>query len=151
VAGSAVFPTSGHANSTLTIMALSKRLATHLRSRLPVTTQRERNCMNDPYFEGDLASYPHRPLLKEQSIRAIWVYRFGRRVLESKPGLARNVKLKLYWLAYRIIETVRGVGLALEAEIGPGLRIHHFGNVFVIPQVVLGRNCTLRQGITLET
>ena len=34
VASSAVFPTSGHANPTLTIVALAVRLATHLRLRL---------------------------------------------------------------------------------------------------------------------
>ena len=33
VAGSAVFPTGGFANSTLTIVALSLRLADHLKSR----------------------------------------------------------------------------------------------------------------------
>ena len=34
VAGSAVFPTSGYANPTLTIVALAIRLADHLRTRL---------------------------------------------------------------------------------------------------------------------
>jgi choline dehydrogenase-like flavoprotein len=33
VASSAVFPTGGHANPTLTIVALAVRLAQHLRSR----------------------------------------------------------------------------------------------------------------------
>ncbi len=37
VASSSVFPTSGHANPTLTIVALAVRLATHLRSLLPVS------------------------------------------------------------------------------------------------------------------
>jgi len=35
VAGSSVFPTSGYANPTLTIVALALRLADHLKARLP--------------------------------------------------------------------------------------------------------------------
>jgi choline dehydrogenase-like flavoprotein len=34
VAGSSVFPTSGHANPVLTMAALSVRLADHLKERL---------------------------------------------------------------------------------------------------------------------
>jgi choline dehydrogenase-like flavoprotein len=34
VAGSSVFPTSGYANPTLTIVALALRLADHLKGRL---------------------------------------------------------------------------------------------------------------------
>ena len=34
-------------------------------------------------------------------------------------------------------------------QIGPGLRIWHFGNIFIHEQVRLGANCTLRQGVTI--
>jgi choline dehydrogenase-like flavoprotein len=34
IAGSAVFPSAGHANPTLTIVALALRLAEHLRSAI---------------------------------------------------------------------------------------------------------------------
>jgi choline dehydrogenase-like flavoprotein len=34
VAGSSIFPTPGHANPTLMVVALSVRLADHLKSRL---------------------------------------------------------------------------------------------------------------------
>ena len=34
VAGGSVFPTSGHANPTLTIVALALRLADHMKERL---------------------------------------------------------------------------------------------------------------------
>ncbi|HET9379047.1 MAG TPA: serine acetyltransferase [Chthoniobacterales bacterium] len=103
----------------------------------------------DPDFIADLARYPNRPFLKEQSIWAIWVYRWGRRVFHRKPGLVRNVLLKLYWLLFRLVETATGISLPLEAQIGSGLRIHHFGNIFINSNVIIGRNCTLRQGVTI--
>jgi serine O-acetyltransferase len=105
--------------------------------------------LSDPDFESDLARYPPRPFLKEQSIWAISVYRFGRRVFKRKPGLLRNLQLKLYWLLFRLVETATGISLPLEAQIGPGLRIHHFGNIFINSNAIIGRNCTLRQGVTI--
>jgi serine O-acetyltransferase len=102
----------------------------------------------DVYFEADLSRYPPRPFFKEQSIWAICIYRFGRRVLK-KQGLAKTVQLKCYWFFFRLVETLTGISLPLDAQIGPGLRIYHFGNIFVHNGVIIGRNCTLRQGVTL--
>jgi serine O-acetyltransferase len=103
----------------------------------------------DPDFEADLARYPPRPFLKEQSIWAIWIYRLGRRLLSRKHGRIQNIQLKLYWLIFRVVETLTGISLPLDADIGPGLRIHHFGNIFVHSNAVIGCNCTLRQGVTI--
>ena len=105
--------------------------------------------IRDPDFKADLARYPPRPFLREQSIWAICVYRFGRRVFNRKPGVSRSILLKFYWLIFRIVETLTGISIPLEARIGPGLRIHHFGNIFVHPNAVIGCNCTLRHGVTI--
>ncbi|WP_426424831.1 serine acetyltransferase [Bradyrhizobium genosp. A] len=59
------------------------------------------------------------------------------------------MQLKFYWLIFRLVETITGVSLPLEADIGPGLRIYHFGNIFIHSGSVIGRNCTLRQGVTI--
>jgi serine O-acetyltransferase len=103
----------------------------------------------DPDFKADLARYPPGSFLREQSIWAIYVYRLGRRLRNRKPGALRYILLKCYSLIFRVVETSTGISLALEAEIGPGLRIYHFGNIFVHPRAVIGRNCTLRQGVTI--
>lgn len=105
--------------------------------------------IGDPDFEADLARYPRRPFLKEQSIWAIAVYRFGRRICRRQPGLIRSVLLKFYWLLFRLVETATGISLPLGTQIGPGLRIHHFGNIFINSNAIIGRNCTLRQGVTI--
>lgn len=105
--------------------------------------------MIDPAWQADLKRYPRRPWLKEQSIYAIAVYRFGRRIDRRAGRLQARCLLPFYWLGFRLVETLTGISLPKSAEIGPGLKIWHFGNVFVHPEAVLGANCTLRQGVTI--
>ena len=105
--------------------------------------------MNDPDWQADLRRYPRRPWLKEQSIYALAVYRFGRRLDQRPAGVAKRLLTPAYWLLFRVVETATGISLPKAATIGPGLRIWHFGNIFVHPGAVLGANCTLRQGVTI--
>ncbi len=105
--------------------------------------------MRDPDWQADLQRYPCRPFLKEQSIWAIAVYRFGRRNDRRKLGLVRWIGDRFYWLTFRIFETLTGISIPKSVEIGPGLRIYHFGNIFIHRDVRIGSNCTLRQGVTI--
>lgn len=100
-------------------------------------------------WQQDLRRYPPRPFLKEQSIWAIAVYRWGHGLFQRPPGLKKRMLVQLYWLCFRCVETLTGISLPHDAQIGGGLRIHHFGNIFINPGVVIGSNCTLRQGVTL--
>jgi choline dehydrogenase-like flavoprotein len=56
VAGSAVFPTSGQANPTLTLIALSLRLADHLRRRLLPGPGTEVLSIEQPLTEAEACS-----------------------------------------------------------------------------------------------
>jgi serine O-acetyltransferase len=103
----------------------------------------------DADLAADLARYPKRALLREQSAWAICVYRWGRRIEAAKPGVCRKVRSRLYWFVFRIIETLTGISLPRSCRIGPGLRIYHFGMIFVHRDAVIGSNCTLRQGVTI--
>lgn len=103
----------------------------------------------DPDWVADLYRYPAQPFFKEQSIWAIWVYRFGRRVDRRSDGLRKRFQTKAYWLLFRLTETLFGISISKSVSIGPGLRIWHFGNIFIHPGVVIGSNCTLRQGVTI--
>lgn len=105
--------------------------------------------IRDPAWEADLRRYPRRPWLKEQSIWAIAVYRFGRRVDRRRPGPLRSLLDRLYWLLFRITETLTGISIPKSVRVGPGLRIYHFGNVIVHADAEIGANCTLRHGITI--
>jgi len=105
---------------------------------------------HDADWAADLARYGmRRPFLKEQSIWAIWLYRRGRRIDALPPGLRRKLATAWYWLQFRLIETATGISLPKTARIGPGLRIWHFGGIFLHANAVLGANCTLRQGVTI--
>ena len=105
--------------------------------------------MIDFAWEADLQRYPRRPWLKEQSIYAIAVYRWGRRLDQRAGHWTNRALMPVYWLSYRLVETLTGISLPKSVEVGPGLRIWHFGNIFIHPDVVVGANCTLRQGVTL--
>ncbi len=105
--------------------------------------------MADPDLQADRARYPKRPWLREQSYWAVWVYRFGRRIEKRKPGIRRRLLNPIYWLAFRITETLTGISIPKNVEIGPGLRIWHFGNIFINGNVRIGANCTIRQGVTI--
>jgi serine O-acetyltransferase len=100
-------------------------------------------------WQQDLLRYPPRPFLKEQSIWAILVYRWGYGLFKQPDSWHKRIKTQMYWLLFRIVETFTGISLPHEAQIGGGLRIHHFGNIFINPSVVMGRNCTLRHGVTI--
>lgn len=101
-------------------------------------------------WECDLARYGlRRPFLREQSIWAVWLYRRGRQLDRRPEGLVKKSLTSMYWLAFRLIETITGVSLPKAATIGPGLRVWHFGSIFVHPDATIGANCTLRQGVTI--
>ena len=100
-------------------------------------------------YRADRARYPERAFKREQSLWAIRVYRFGRGNDQRAPGLVRAINDRVYWFLFRIVETLTGCSFTKATDIGPGLRIHHFGNIFIHSGVVIGANCTLRQGVTI--
>jgi len=104
----------------------------------------------DELWQADLTRYGiKRPFLKEQSIWAIWVYRFGRRLDQRESGVVKRYMGIVYWILFRVVETVTSISLPKSAVIGPGLRIWHFGGIFIHANAVIGANCTLRQGVTI--
>jgi serine O-acetyltransferase len=91
-----------------------------------------------------------RALLREQSLWAVAWFRLGSALNASwSAGPHKRLVLAVWWFFFRFIEMLTGVSLPLGVKAGGGLRIWHFGGIFVHPNTVLGRNCTLRQGVTL--
>jgi len=100
-------------------------------------------------WKSDLSKYPPRPWLKDVSIIAIAWYRHGQHVDNMSEGILKGVSLKVYWVIFHLIEVIIGVSIPKSVKVGGGLRIHHFGNVFIHRNAVIGKSCTLRQGVTL--
>ena len=99
-------------------------------------------------LRADLARYGKRPWLREQSVYALAVHRFGRWA-DHQGGARGAVARKGYWLAYRIVETLTGISLPKAVALGPGCRIHHFGGIVIHDDARIGANCTLRHGVTI--
>ncbi len=100
-------------------------------------------------WKQDKARYPQRAFFREQSLWALALYRFGRWGDAHAARPVRFLANRLYWMAYRSVETKTGIGITKLTAIGPGLRIHHFGNIFIHSDVKIGARCTLRQGVTI--
>lgn len=111
--------------------------------------RRERRKEIKQAWHEDLGKYPYRPWLKEVSIIAIGWYRYGQLVDNMPEGLLKKIELKIYWFIFHLIEIAIGISLPKSVEIGGGLRIHHFGNIFIHKNAKIGKNCVLRQGVTI--
>ena len=81
--------------------------------------------------------------LLSQGFQAILVYRFFRwfhvRSIPTQP---------LRFVIERLTEIMTGISIPAETEIGPGLRIHHFGGVIFHSHVKMGKHCTVYHGVT---
>ena len=49
----------------------------------------------------------------------------------------------------RIIEITTGISIPSQTFIGKGMRIHHFGGIMIHPDVIIGEDCTMYQGVTI--
>ena len=100
-------------------------------------------------WSADLARYGRRAWAREQSWYAVAVLRLGQWADETPRTPGRRLAAALYWPLYRVVQTITGIGISKGVAVGAGLRIHHFGGIFVAEGSVLGARCTLRQGVTI--
>jgi serine O-acetyltransferase len=93
--------------------------------------------------EGDDTRTLVRGLLS-QGFQALVVYRIFRwchaRGIPTQP---------IRFFVERLTEIVTGISIPAQAQIGKGLRIHHFGGLIIHSETVIGEGCTLYHGVTL--
>jgi len=100
-------------------------------------------------FQEDLARRLGPARWADRALWAIAVYRLGRRILAMRSDPVRRLLLVLFIPCARIAETITKTSLPVFAEIGGGLRIASSGMIFVHSNAIIGRNCTLRRGVTI--
>lgn len=91
-----------------------------------------------------------RLLLGNQGLWACACYRAGNWLHRHRlPPIMRHVVLVFYHSWWKVVQMTTGIYIPPDCTIGPGLYIGHFGQLIVHPDVVIGRNCNLSQGVTL--
>lgn len=91
-----------------------------------------------------------RLILYTPGIWIIFFYRFGQ-YLQSKTNKLKIIKPVniLYNFFYFLISLSTGIHIPIEATIGEGLYIGHWGGIVVHPNTVMGENCNLSQEVTI--
>jgi len=82
-------------------------------------------------------------------IWAVLGYRLGRRLYLYNNPLSRFFLTLYMFLVLVPLKLVTGIEIYPETKIGPGFYIEHYGTVFIAPTAVIGRNCTIFQGVTI--
>ena len=93
--------------------------------------------------EGDNTHTLVRGLLS-QGFQALVVYRIFRWFHEH--GIPTQ---PIRFFVERLTEIVTGISIPAQAQIGKGLRIHHFGGIIIHSETVIGEGCTIYHGVTL--
>ena len=104
------------------------------------------------YAPGDSLAKNVVRMVGTQSVWATTVFRLGQWVYEQPRRRLRWVPGRLaYWLASKGVEATTGISLPASVRVGPGLYIGHFSGIFIHSRVVLGRGCSVGQGVTIGT
>jgi serine O-acetyltransferase len=82
--------------------------------------------------------------LLSQGFHALLIYRIFRWFYER-----RIPTQPLRFCVERFIEITTGISIPAQAQIGKGLRIHHFGGIIVHSESIIGDGCTIYHGVTL--
>jgi serine O-acetyltransferase len=88
-------------------------------------------------------------LIFTQELHAVLIYRFGRWAkYECNIPIIREISKLLYFFLRKLSEMFFGIGIWPECDIGPGLKIEHWGSVIVVAKKI-GKNCRISQQVTI--
>lgn len=93
-----------------------------------------------------------RLIVDNAGIQATLIYRFGRFINGGSPNNHLSflaIFYPLYKLLYWFSRKALGIDLSLNADIGEGFYIGHFGGV-VIEECNIGKNCSIHQQVKIH-
>ncbi len=108
-------------------------------------------------IKEDLRRYHYSPIralpiaLSKLGFLALLNYRVGyflRELVRGVPVISHLVWL-ITGISRVIINVISGIDISYTAKIAYGMKICHFSNIFISSKAVIGRNCTLHQGVTI--
>ena len=80
---------------------------------------------------------------------ALLIYRFGRWRYGIKPRWLRMPFSFVYHLLKMLADTLLGIELPCEVELGRRLVIEHVGGIVISGDAVFGDDCVIRNGVTV--
>jgi serine O-acetyltransferase len=83
-------------------------------------------------------------LALNQGAVAVTVYRFGRLARDLDAPVVGGAARFAYFVASKAVQVLTGINIHAEAELGPGVFIHGFGDIHIVGRT--GRGCTFIQG-----
>lgn len=87
--------------------------------------------------------------LFDPSLVAVAAYRFGQWCRRCRIPVFGPIFRAIHVVLHSVITILIGIYLPRSASIGPGLLIYHFGGIWVHPNAVIGRDCTLRNNVCI--
>lgn len=78
------------------------------------------------------------------SLWIIIVYRFGQLLIKIKP-----LYIPYMFFVWRPCTVITGIEIYPETQIGGGIVLPHFGQIFINPNVKIGTNCLIFNGVTI--
>ena len=87
----------------------------------------------------------------EPSFIIVVLYRIVRWIrLLPKWSFPLKFILNLFFVpVYAFFSIFLGISIPRGAQIGPGLRIYHFGTIVINPIAIIGKNFSIHQGVTI--
>lgn len=81
--------------------------------------------------------------------QALIMYRLGVWQTGLKRGATRAIASRLYRFLHVVVRNYYGIELSASAQIGHRLYIVHQNGIVLHPQLTMGDDCIIRQGVTL--